>query len=88
MLGVGSTCNEIEERIHHIREAQQERELLKTENERSRELASILCFCMQVHAQCDDCKLNGAKGEIARDPLLACDGLHEMLRELEIEVDE
>lgn len=51
-----------------------------------RELASILCFCMQIHKQCDDCKLNGAKGDMAHDPLLACDGLHEMLRELGIEV--
>lgn len=58
------------------------------ENKKLRELASILCFCMQIHNQCDDCKLNGAKGEIAHDPLLACDGLHEKLRELGIEVPE
>lgn len=56
------------------------------QNDKLRELASILCFCMQVHAQCDDCKLNGAKGELAHDPLCACDGLHEILRELGIEV--
>ena len=61
---------------------------LKAENAKLRELASILCFCMQVHAQCDDCKLNGAKGELAHDPLCACDGLHEILRELGIEADE
>ena len=58
----------------------------RDENAKLRELASILCFCMQVHAQCDDCKLNGAKGELAHDPLCACDGLHEILRELGIEV--
>lgn len=56
-------------------------------NAKLRELASILCFCMQIHKQCDGCKLNGAKGEIVHDPLLACDGLHEMLQELGIEVE-
>ena len=61
---------------------------VRDENDKLRKLASILCFCMQIHKQCDDCKLNGAKGEIAHGPLLACDGLHEMLRELEIEVPE
>ena len=59
---------------------------LERENAKLRELASILCFCMQVHKLCDDCKLNGAKGDMAHDPLLACKGLHAMLRELEIEV--
>lgn len=59
---------------------------VRDENEKLRELASILCFCMQVHKLCDDCKLNGAKGDMAHDPLLACDGLHAMLRELGIEV--
>ena len=59
------------------------------ENDKLRELVDILCFCMQVHKRCDDCKLNGAKGELGlgHDPLLACDGLHEMLKELGIEVD-
>ena len=62
---------------------------LKAENAKLRELVDILCFCMQVHKRCDDCKLNGAKGELGlgHDPLLACDGLHEMLKELGIEVD-
>ena len=64
----------------------QELKAAMDENAKLRELASILCFCMQVHAQCDDCKLNGAKGELAHDPLCACDGLHEILRELGIEV--
>lgn len=62
---------------------------LKAENAKLRELVDILCFCMQIHKRCDDCKLNGAKGELGlgHDPLLACDGLHEMLKELGIEVD-
>lgn len=62
---------------------------LETENAKLRELVDILCFCMQIHKRCDDCKLNGAKGELGlgHDPLLACDGLHEMLKELGIEVD-
>lgn len=61
---------------------------VRDENDRLRELASILCFCMQIHTRCDDCKLNGAKGDMAHDPLLACKGLHAMLRELGIEVPE
>lgn len=62
---------------------------LATKNAKLRELVDILCFCMQIHKRCDDCKLNGAKGELGlgHDPLLACDGLHEMLKELGIEVD-
>jgi len=60
---------------------------LLDENAKLRELVEILCFCMQIHKQCDDCKLNGAKGELVHDPLCACDGLHEILRELGIEVD-
>ena len=59
----------------------------KAENAKLRELVDILCFCMQIHKRCDDCKLNGAKGELGHDPLLACDGLHEMLKELGIEVE-
>ena len=60
----------------------------EAENAKLRELVDILCFCMQIHKRCDDCKLNGAKGELGlgHDPLLACDGLHEMLKELGIEV--
>lgn len=60
---------------------------VESENAKLRELVDILCFCMQIHKRCDDCKLNGAKGELGHDPLLACDGLHEMLKELGIEVD-
>lgn len=60
---------------------------LEAENAKLRELVDILCFCMQIHKRCDDCKLNGAKGELGHDPLLACDGLHEMLKELGIEVE-
>lgn len=63
--------------------------MIMGENAKLRELVDILCFCMQIHKRCDDCKLNGAKGELGlgHDPLLACDGLHEMLKELGIEVD-
>ena len=60
---------------------------LESENTGLRRLAAVLCHCMQVDRECDDCMLNGAKGELAHDPLLACEGLHEMLRELGIEVE-
>ncbi len=60
---------------------------LEAENAKLRELAAILCHCMQVHNDCDGCRLNGSKGELSYDPLLACDGLHELMRELGVEVD-
>ena len=60
---------------------------LLTDNAKLRELACTLVYCMQVHNDCDGCRLNGSKGELSYDPLLACDGLHERMRELGIEVD-
>ena len=60
---------------------------MENENESLRELVHILCHCMNLHAKCDDCRLNGSKGEIAHDHLCACDGLYKMLRELGFEVD-
>ncbi|MBR2684050.1 MAG: hypothetical protein IKE22_12385 [Atopobiaceae bacterium] len=61
---------------------------LEADNDKLRELAHILLHCMQIHAECDDCRLNGAKGELALDPLCACDGLHDLLRELGLEKGE
>ena len=58
------------------------------ENAKLRKLAAILCHCMQIKALCDDCCIDGHKGELARDPLCACDGLHRMLCELGVEVNE
>ena len=58
------------------------------ENAKLRELVHILCHCMNLHAKCDDCRLNGSKGELTHDHLCACDGLYKILRELEVEVDE
>lgn len=63
-------------------------DILKAENAKLRKLAAILCHCMQIKALCDDCCIDGHKGELARDPLCACDGLHRMLRELGVEVNE
>jgi hypothetical protein len=60
---------------------------LQAENAILRELVHILCHCMQDHKDCDDCILNGAKGELAFDPLCACDGLHKLLREVGVEVE-
>lgn len=60
-------------------------ESIEAENAKLRELASILRYCMQVNADCDGCKLNGAKGEFVHDPLLACDGLHDRMRELGVD---
>lgn len=60
---------------------------LQAENAKLREMACTLVYCMQVHNDCDGCRLNGSKGELSYDPLLACDGLHERMRELGVEVD-
>ena len=65
----------------------EEGKAVRAENAKLRELAAILCNCMRIKASCDDCRISGHKGELVRDPLCACDGLHEMLRELGIEVD-
>ena len=69
------------EGMHLIREQDM------AENESLRELVHILCHCMDLHAKCDDCRLNCSKGELVHDHLCACDGLYKMLRELGIEVD-
>jgi hypothetical protein len=61
---------------------------LEVENARLHKLVHILCFCMQDHNDCDDCVLNGAKGELAFDPLCTCDGLHKLLREVGVEVEQ
>ena len=72
----GLTCKQVVERMAEI----------EAQNAKLRELVHILCHCMNLHAKCDDCRLNGSKGEIAHDKLCACDGLYKMLRELGIEV--
>lgn len=63
-------------------------ETIFEENIKLRELVRILCHCMKINARCDDCRLNGVKGELALDPLCACDGLHKLLSKLGIEVDD
>lgn len=70
-----------------LSDASENAKLLMGENAKLRNLIHILCHCMQIHAECDDCRLNGTKGELAFDPLCACDGLHELLREAGIEVN-
>lgn len=83
-------CEQLDIAEHNQTRNAREYARLCHENDKLRELVDILCFCMQIRKRCDDCKLNGAKGELGlgHDPLLACDGLHEMLKELGIEVDD
>lgn len=87
--GENDTWNYWYQRLMNAYNESVERQIMteQAENAKLRELVDILCFCMQIHKRCDDCKLNGAKGELGHDPLLACDGLHEMLKELGIEVE-
>lgn len=59
---------------------------LQAENAKLRELVRVLCYCMHESTDCDGCKLNGGAGRMELDAFWACDGLHERLRELEIEV--
>lgn len=79
-----------DEYVAHVKDKEINRlrvqvDMLHSENAKLRELASILRYCMQVNADCDGCKLNGAKGEFVHDPLLACDGLHDRMRELGVD---
>ena len=55
------------------------------ENDELRELGSVMAYCMQYERECDGCRLNGADGKITAP--VGCDGLHERLHELGIEVD-
>ena len=73
---------------HDLEEANNQAEEVCIENAKLRELVHILCHCMNLHAKCNDCRLNGSKGELAHDKLCACGGLYKMLRELGIEAVE
>ena len=60
-----------------------ERDQLKAENAKLRELAGIMAYCMQER-NCDWCKVNGGTGEVTEPA--GCDVLLDLLRELGIEV--
>ena len=38
---------------------------IESENAKLRELACTLVYCMQVHNDCDGCRLNGSKGDLS-----------------------
>ena len=58
------------------------------ENARLRELVRVMAYCMHEGKDCDGCKLNDGAGRIeALDAAWACDGLHDRMRELGVEVD-
>lgn len=60
---------------------------LGTENAKLRELVRVMAYCMQESTDCDGCKLNDGAGRIeALDAFWACNGLHDRMRELGIEV--
>ena len=56
----------------------------EAENDRLRELVRTMAYCMQYERDCDECRMNGADGNIAEP--CGCDGLLDRLRELGIEV--
>ena len=58
---------------------------LKAENDKLRELVSVMAYCMQYERECDGCRLNGADGTITAP--VGCDGLLDRIRELGIEED-
>jgi hypothetical protein len=62
---------------HHL---QDENERLKAENDKLRELVSVMAYCMQYERECDGCRLNGADGTITAH--VRCDGLLDRMREL------
>lgn len=55
------------------------------ENAKLRELVRDMAYCMQYERECDECRMNGADGNIAEP--CGCDGLLDRLRELGVEVD-
>lgn len=57
---------------------------LERENAKLRELVHCMAYCMQYESDCDECRMNGADGNIAEP--CGCDGLLDRLRELGIEV--
>lgn len=57
---------------------------LERENEKLRELVHCMAYCMQYERDCDECRMNGADGNIAEP--CGCVGLLDRLRELGIEV--
>lgn len=60
----------------------------EADNAKLRELVRTMAYCMQDPKDCDKCSMNGARMRLEIDPLFACDGLYDKLRELGIEVNE
>jgi len=60
-----------------------ERDRLKAENAKLRELVHILAHCAAGHG-CDICQINGGEGLI--NTLDMCESVHDRMRELGIEV--
>lgn len=59
-------------------------EQLEAENNKLRELMSVMAYCNQFRRDCDGCSMNGAAGIITERA--GCDELLARLRELGIEV--
>lgn len=68
-----------------LREASRAERKLLDENDKLRELVNVMAYCMQYERDCDECRMNGADGNIAEP--CGCDGLLDRLRELGVEVD-
>lgn len=58
---------------------------LKAENDKLRELISVMAYCNQFSRDCDGCSMNGASGIITERA--GCDELLASLREMGVEVD-
>lgn len=76
---------------HYVYTAEQSKHLtaiadrIDAENDKLRELVHCMAYCMQYERECDECRMNGADGNIAEP--CGCDGLLDRLRELGVEVD-
>ena len=53
---------------------------LTEENEKLRNVAGVMPYCMQAERDCDLCKVNGGAGKVTEPA--GCDGLLDLLREL------
>lgn len=64
-----------------------ERDELRRENAKLRELVRIMYYCNLPWKNCDKCVMNGADMDLQVSDIEFCDGLNDLMREIGIEVD-
>lgn len=84
--GENDTWNYWYQRLMNAYNESVERQIMteQAENAKLRELVHCMAYCMQYERDCDECRMNGADGNIVEP--CGCVGLLDRLRELGIEV--